>query len=71
MYHYYLTQRPPSIGTYPREGVVAVEAYDGKKVVADIGRMAWGKVTYAEPLTERQVYDFELTPSPKNRKGKQ
>lgn len=66
MYTYYLTQRPASIGCYPKGGVVMVENFDTKQQVEEIGRAAWAKVTYAEPLTDQDIYNYELTPSPKN-----
>lgn len=66
MYTYYLTQRPASIGCYPKEGVVMVENFDSKKHVEEIGRQAWAKVTYGRELTQKECYDYELTPSPRN-----
>lgn len=59
MYRYYLTQRPPSIGTFPKKAV-EIESFDSREFVEEIGRPAWGWVEYKEPLTEKQVYDYEL-----------
>ena len=28
--------------------------------------MAWGELTYAKPLTEKQMEDYELKPAPAN-----
>ena len=60
-YRYYLTQRPPSIGTHPKENVLNVEAFDFKERVEEIGRNALGCVEYSEPLTAQQVDNYELT----------
>lgn len=58
MYRYYLTQRPPSIGTYP-EGAVEVEGFDHREMT-EYGFRAWGWAEYPEPLTDKQIADFEL-----------
>lgn len=50
VYRYYSTQRPVDIGTYPADGRL----------------MAWGELTYAKPLTEKQMEDYELKPAPGN-----
>lgn len=59
-YRYYLTQRPPSIGTHPKDNIVNIEAFDYKERVEAIGRSAFGFVEYSQPLTEQQVSDYEL-----------
>ena len=59
MVRYYLTQRGPAPGTFPA-GAHEVRSYDNKQLVTDIGRPAWGWVEYAEPLTEKQIRDYEL-----------
>lgn len=56
VYEYYLTQRPPSIGTHPmKERTKDIEEveYNGRKAYL---------LTYDTPLTEREIYDYELTP---------
>ncbi len=60
MNRYYLTQRPPSPGAFPGKPI-KLKAYDAKTYVEEIGRSAWGWVEYSEPLTEKQVKDYELT----------
>lgn len=62
-YRYYLTQRPPSIGTHPR-GAIKVESFDEKKSFEGIE--CWGYVEYEKELTLAQISDYEL--SPKNLK---
>lgn len=59
---YYLTQRPPSPGAFPGKPVRVV-SFDSKKHVEAIGCRAWGWVEYDEPLTEKQVSDYELVGS--------
>ena len=34
--------------------------------MADGSLMAWGELTYAKPLTEKQMEDYELKPAPGN-----
>lgn len=59
-HRYYLTQRPPSIGTHPR-GTTNVVAFDNKQPVEGIGKDAWGYVDYDKELTDNQANDYELT----------
>lgn len=58
MYRYYLTQRPPSIGTHPG-GAARVEGFD-HRMMTEYGFRAWGWVEYPEPLTSEQVESYEL-----------
>jgi len=56
---YYLTQRGPSLGCQPKGAINIVDF--GKKVWAgEINRHAWGYVEYADPLTSKQIEDYEL-----------
>ena len=56
VHEYYLTQRPPSIGTHPvKERVKDIEEVDLN------GRKAW-LLTYKEPLTPEEIRTYELTP---------
>ena len=52
-YRYYLTQRPPSLGTQPR-GTINIVAYDERI------NGKWGYVEYKEPLTDHQINSYEL-----------
>ena len=40
--------------------------YSTRRPVADGRLMAWGELTYAKPLTEKQMEDYELKPAPGN-----
>lgn len=64
LYRYYLTQRPPSIGTQPR-GAVSVESFDNKKDFEGIN--CWGYVEYEKPLTKEQMEEYELTEGQSNK----
>lgn len=39
---------------------------DRRRPVANGRLMAWGELTYAKPLTEKQMEDYELKPAPAN-----
>ena len=58
---YFTTQRPVMPGTVPG-GFVAFINFDERTYCPEIEREAWGIVEYAEPLTDKQVSDYELTP---------
>lgn len=60
MTKYYSTQRPLAPGCFPREGVIMVTNFDEKKFCEEIGREAWGYVTYAGDLTPEAVKAYEL-----------
>ena len=59
-YRYYSTQRPVSLGTYPRrENVVEIHNYD-QRTLLDNGIRAWGYIDYNLPLTPAEMSDYEL-----------
>lgn len=71
VYRYYSTQRPVDIGTYPKppdNQPLSIVNYDDdrRRPVADGRLMACGELTYAKPLTEKQMEDYELKPAPGN-----
>lgn len=59
---YYLTQRPPSIGTHPN-GAKIVKTFDSK--ITFEGVECWGYVEYDKYLTNKQISDYELKPQEK------
>lgn len=62
MNRYYYLLRPPAPFCQPG-GFHARHAFpDGRRWVESIQRHAWGWVEYVEPLTDEQVYDFDLMP---------
>lgn len=67
-YKYYSTQRPVDIGTFPKppdNKPVEIVNYDCDARIPIQGEnfRAWGELTYAKPLTDKQIDDYELRPS--------
>lgn len=67
-YKYYSTQRPVDIGTFPKppdNAPVEILNYDCDTRIPVQGEpfRAWGELTYAKPLTDKQMDDYELRPS--------
>lgn len=61
---YYSTQRPVGPGTYPRkDGRESIHNFDYKTYCEEIGREAWGYIDYPEPLTEKEMSEYELMQS--------
>ena len=68
-YKYYSTQRPIDIGTYPNSYFnrpVHMDLYFTRLEVTGEAFQACGAITYAQPLTEREMQDYELRPSREN-----
>lgn len=70
-YKYYSTQRPVDLMTYPDppdNRPVEIQNYDCDFRIPVPGEAfrAWGELTYAAPLTEKQMEDYELKPSRQN-----
>ncbi len=62
MKKYYSTQRPVSIGTFPSgKNVRMIVNFADRSYVDSIGRMAYGYIIFAEPLSEKEASDYELT----------
>lgn len=64
VYRYYCRFRPPMPGGIPREGLVGLADYDWPQSFNGIS--AWGYVEYNRPLTDKEIYDYELVASPNN-----
>jgi hypothetical protein len=65
-YCYYSTQRPIDIGTFPKppdNQPTEICNFDERMPVEHGRCMAWGILTYAKPLTEKEINDYELRPS--------
>lgn len=62
LYRYYSTQRPVSIGTYPGKPE-NIQNFDDRQEVCGGQMSAWGYLEYKEPLTEKQMSDYELKPA--------
>lgn len=59
-YVYYSLRRPVDIGNHPRDGLVTFENFDRRMFVENIGREAWGKLTYSRELSEQEVSNYEF-----------
>lgn len=69
LYLYYSTQRPVSIGTYPKppdNPPMEINNFDTRTSVENGTFMAWGTITYAKPLSKVDVENHELRPSREN-----
>lgn len=69
LYKYFSTQRPVDIGTFPKPSQNApdeIKNYDKRVPVEGGAFMAWGYLTYTRPLTEQDIYNYELRPSKDN-----
>ena len=64
-YLYYSTQRPIDIGTYPNSYFnrpVHMDLYFTRQQVTGEAFQAWGAITYAHPLTEREIRTMSSGP---------
>jgi hypothetical protein len=61
-YKYYSTQRPIDIATYPKikNRPVRFENYDKREEVEQGRILAWGHLIYDAPLTDDEIYEYEL-----------
>ena len=61
---YYSTQRPISIGTFPKpigNEIINIVCYNEKSYSANLKCEAYGYVIYTKELTDKEVSDYELT----------
>ena len=66
MYRYYCIMRPPAPGAIPRLRIFSdFKAFDERRYVPEIDRMAWGWVEYMEELTMQEIADYELIMQPR------
>jgi hypothetical protein len=66
VYRYYSTERPISLGTYPKakDNVpVNIENFNIREYVPEIGYEAYGYLEYEHKLTDKQIFDYELYPA--------
>lgn len=60
---YYSTERPVSLGTYPKSKdnkITEIFNYDDKTYIEEIGREAWGYIDYLYPLSNSDIINYEL-----------
>lgn len=65
-YKYYSLQRPVSIGTYPKQGMIEFKNYDERMYVPEICRKAWGELWYERRLENDEAWSYDLLESPWN-----
>lgn len=68
-YKYYSTHRPVDIGAYPKppdNPMTSFLNFDDRRPVEGGAFLAWGELTYEKPLTDRELYNYELRPSREN-----
>lgn len=62
-YRYYSTQRPASLGTYPKpqgNKVLNIVNFEERTFCEQVGREAWGYIEYELPVSDVLLRDFEL-----------
>ncbi len=64
LYRYY-SRRPVDIGTFPKREIepVNIVNYDSRIPVEDGSFTAWGYIEYESPLKQKDIDQYELTPS--------
>lgn len=63
---YYCIMRPPMIGGIPNSQVlIDAMAFEERRYIPEIDRMAWGWVQYERELMLDEVTDFELIREPR------
>ncbi len=55
-YTYYCRLRPPAPGCQPKRGLIEI---DYNSITAN-NREYWGSITYNRPLTENEMYNYDL-----------
>lgn len=63
MYRYYSTERPVSLGTFPKakDNVpMNIKNFETKIYVPEINREAYGYLEYKHELTNKQIDAYEL-----------
>lgn len=60
MYRYYLTLRPAIPRTVPTKNLSEINNYDKRHFDENAGRDVWGYVEYTEPLSNKEVWEYEL-----------
>lgn len=60
VFRYYSAERPVTVGSVPRQGLVHVENFDGRVFIPAVGCDCWGAVEYDHELTGSEVSSWEL-----------
>lgn len=68
-YKYYSTQRPVDIGTFLKPAgnqPISIVNFNARIPVEGGAFLAWGYLLYAEPLSPKDMSNYELRPAPEN-----
>lgn len=59
-YIYLSTQRPISLGSYPKQNLVQLENFDDILMLPHADKRAYGYLEYSEPLSAKELAEYEL-----------
>lgn len=59
-YRYYLLLRPAMPGAMPTKNLDRIKNFDRRQFDEAAGREVWGYVEYTEPLSDKDVRDYDL-----------
>lgn len=59
-YFYLSTQRPISLGSYPKQNLVQLENFDDILMLPHADKRAYGYLEYSEPLSAKELAEYEL-----------
>lgn len=59
-YRYWLRLRPAMPGTIPTKNLDLIENFDSRRFVEEAGREVWGYVDYTAPLSDKEIWEYEL-----------
>ena len=66
MYRYYSTERPVSLGTYPKTRgnmPINIKNFETRLYVPEVKHEAYGYLEYEHELTDKQIDAYELYPA--------
>ena len=63
-FSYYSILRPIAPGTYPKDGMKELQNFEERKFVEEIGREAYGRVTYDRMLSPAELDQYDLVAIP-------
>lgn len=64
-YTYYCKTKRPQLGHVPALGLLYIESFPDRRYVAEIDRMAYGRLVYTRELTPHEITVWELTMKPR------
>ena len=58
---YYMTQRPPMPGAFPR-GIIEINEFYPTREILGVSDHVYAEIGYERELTEQEIHDYELVP---------